>query len=43
MSEFGGLQKREKTQHALVGLGSSALAVAIAFKRPKFPERDNSV
>ena len=25
MSEFGGLRKHEKTQHALVGLGSAAL------------------
>ena len=33
MSEFGGLHKHEKTQHALVGLGSTALAVAIALPR----------
>ena len=37
MSEFDGLQKHEKTQHAHVGLGSAALA------RPKFPERGNKV
>ena len=37
MSEFDGLQKHEKTQHAYVGLGSAALA------RPKFPERGNKV
>ena len=30
MSESGGLRKHEKTQHALVGLGSAALAAAIA-------------
>ena len=29
MSEFGGLQKHEKNQHAYVGLGSTALAVAV--------------
>ena len=29
MSEFGGLRTHEKTQHALVGLGSAALAVAV--------------
>ena len=28
MSEFGGLRKHEKTQHALIGLGSTALAAA---------------
>ena len=31
-SEFGGLQKR-KTQHALVGLGSAAVAAAVALPR----------
>ena len=41
MSEFGGLRKHEKTQHALVGLGSVALAAAVALRWPKFPERDN--
>ena len=30
MSEFGGLRKHEKTQHALVGLGSAALVAAVA-------------
>ena len=31
MSDFGGLRKHEKTQHALVvGLGSAALAAAVA-------------
>ena len=30
MSEFGGLQKHKKTQHALAGLGSGALAAAVA-------------
>ena len=40
MSEFGGLRKRKKTQHALVGLGSGALAAAVAVRRPEFPERD---
>ena len=28
MSEFGGLRKHEQTQHAVVGLGSAALAAA---------------
>ena len=41
MSEFGGLWKHEKTQHALVGLGSAAPAAAVRW--PKFPERDNKV
>ena len=41
-------RKDEKTQHAqsFVGLGSSALADAVAFtqaRRPKFPEMDNKV
>ena len=40
MSEFGGLRKHEKTQHALVGLGGAALAAAVAFltqvRRPEF-------
>ena len=43
MSEFGGLWKHEKTQHARVGLGSAALAAAVALTRlrwPKFPTRD---
>ena len=47
MSEFGGIRKHENTQHALVGLGSAALAAAIALltrvRRPEFPERDNKV
>ena len=30
MSEFGRLRKHEKTQHALVGQGSAALAAAAA-------------
>ena len=29
MSEFDGLRKLEKTQNALVGLGSAALAAAV--------------
>ena len=29
-SEFGGLRKHEKTQHALVGLSTAALAAAVA-------------
>ena len=33
MSEFGGLRKHEKTQHALVGLGSAALAAAVTLLR----------
>ena len=37
MSEFSGLRKHEKTQHALVGLGSTQV------RRPKFPERYNKV
>ena len=47
MSEFGGLQKHEKTQQALVGLGNAALVAAVAFltqvRQPKFPERHNKV
>ena len=45
MSEFGGLRKQEKTQHALVGLDSAALAAAVALQaaRIEFPERDNKV
>ena len=35
MSEFDGLQKHEKTKHALVGLGSTCLAAAIAL--PLYP------
>ena len=31
MSDVGGLQKHEKTQQTLVGLGSAALAAAVAF------------
>ena len=40
MSEFGGLRKHEKTQRALVGLSSAALAAAV--RRAQFPERDNN-
>ena len=29
MSEFGGLRKHEKTQHALVGLGRAAVVAAV--------------
>ena len=46
MSEFGGLRNYEKTQHALAGLGSAALAAAVVYTkvmRPGFPERDNKV
>ena len=43
MSEFGGLQKHEKTQHTLVGLGSAALASHTQIKRPKFSERDKKM
>ena len=46
MSEFGGLRKHEKTQHALAGLGSAALAAAYSctkVRQFKFPERDNKV
>ena len=32
MSEFGGLWKQKKAQHALVGLGSAALAAAVLGK-----------
>ena len=39
MSEFGGLRKHEKTQHALIGMGSAALAAAVAVRRLKFSER----
>ena len=45
MSEFRGLQKHEKTQHALVGQDRAAPAAAVALPvmRPKFPARDNKV
>ena len=33
MSEFGGLRKHKKTQHALVALGSAALVAAVALPR----------
>ena len=39
--EFGGLRKHDKTQHAVVGLGSAALAAAAALPRiggPNFPK-----
>ena len=41
MSEFRGLREHEKTQHALVGPGSAALAAAVALPRqgsPNFPK-----
>ena len=41
MSEFSGLRKHEKTQHVFVGLGSAALAAAVALPRlggPNFPK-----
>ena len=40
MSEFGGLWKHEKTQRALVGLGSAALSGCCSLtqvRQPKFP------
>ena len=41
MSEFGRLRKHKETQHTLVGLGSTALAAAVALPRqvrwPEFP------
>ena len=48
LSEFGGLWKHEKTQHALVGLGNAALAAAIALPGKAAEnflkcERDNKV
>ena len=46
MSEFGGLRKHEKTEHAPVGLGSAALAAAVALPRkggPNFPKGINKV
>ena len=45
MTEFGGLRKHEKTHHALVGLGSTALAAAVATQvvQPKFLEWDIKV
>ena len=33
MSEFSGLRKHKKTQHALIGLGSTALVAAVALPR----------
>ena len=45
MSELGGLQKHKKTQHALVGLSSVALAAAVALPRevgPNFLRRIKS-
>ena len=41
MSEFGGIGKHEKTKHALVGMGSAALAADAVILRqggPNFPE-----
>ena len=47
MSEFGGLQKNETIQYALVRLGSAALAAAVCsltqVGRPEFPEIDTKV
>ena len=47
MSEFDGLRKHKKTQQrALVGLGSAALAAAVALPRsggPNFPKGINKV
>ena len=47
MSEFGGLQKHEKTQHALVGLAVALLlwllCSLIQVRRSEFPEKDNEV
>ena len=46
MSEFGGLRKHEQIQQALVGLGSAALAAAVALpwvRRTAFPVRDNKM
>ena len=48
MSEFGGLRKHENIQHALVGLGGTALAAAVcSLDQDKaariFPERGNKV
>ena len=42
MSEFGGLRKHKKTQHALVVLGSAPLAAAVAIQGgPNFPQGIN--
>ena len=41
MSDFGGIRKPERTQHALVVLGSAALAAAV--RQPEVPERDNNM
>ena len=41
MSEFDGLRNHEKAQHALVGLGSAAVVVAVVLPRqgdPNFPK-----
>ena len=41
LSEFSGLRKHKKTQQALVGLGSAALAAAVAvprYGRPNVPK-----
>ena len=47
MSQFGGLwQHTQKQLRVLVGLGSAALAAAVALSKygsPKFPERNNKV
>ena len=40
MSEFGGCRKHEKTQHALVELGSAAVVAVVALSLPEFPPRD---
>ena len=43
MLEFDGLRKHEKTQHALEGLGSAAVAAVAATQvgRSKISKRDN--
>ena len=43
MSEFDGLRKHEKTQHALVAQLGSAALVLTRVMRPEFPERDNKM
>ena len=40
MSEFGGLRKHEKTQHALAGLGSAALVAAYPGKAAKISQKE---
>ena len=44
MSEFGGLRKHEKAQHARVGLGSAALVAAVdSGKAARLSGRDDNV